>query len=141
MTPIKRLAVPVLVLAALAVLAIWGALQKTRPERVRPILCANPVAGCTFVHNGAPVQIRFSTPPETMKPFFITLSHPTLRQAAASFQMAGMNMGFNRYDLKRGPDGNWSARIILPVCTASRADWVAELKLDEQFYSLSFTTR
>jgi hypothetical protein len=55
--------------------------------------------------------------------------------------MVGMNMGFNRYDLKRVPDGNWTARIVLPVCTDSRADWIAELKLDEQFYSLSFATR
>jgi hypothetical protein len=141
MTFIKRFAVPALVLAALAGLAIWGALQKTRPDKVQPIPCINPVSGCTFVHHGMPARISFSSTPETMKPFVITLSHPTLRQASASFQMVGMNMGFNRYDLKRGPDGNWTARIVLPVCTDSRADWIAELKLDEQFYSLSFATR
>lgn len=141
MTFIKRFAVPALVLAALAGLAIWGALQKTRPDKVQPIPCINPVSGCTFVHHGTPARISFSSTPETMKPFVITLSHPALQQASASFQMIGMDMGFNRYDLKRGPDGNWTARIVLPVCTASRADWVAELKLDGQFYSLSFATR
>lgn len=141
MTFIKRFAIPALVLAALAALAIWGALRKNRPEQVQPILCANPVAGCPFVHHDAPARIGFSSTPETMKPFVITLSHPALRQVSASFQMAGMDMGFNRYDLKRGPDGNWTASIVLPVCTASRADWVAELKLDGQFYSLSFATR
>lgn len=137
----KRLAIPILILAALAGLAIWGALQKARPDKVQPILCINPVAGCAFVHLGVPAQIRFSVTPETMKPFVITLSHPTLQKVSASFQMAGMDMGFNRYDLKRGPDGNWTARIVLPVCTASRADWDVELQLDEQFYSLSFSTR
>lgn len=137
----KRLAIPILVLAALAGLAIWGALQKTRPDKVQPIPCINPVAGCTFVHHGVPARIRFSVTPETMKPFVISLSHPALSQASASFQMTGMDMGFNRYDLKRGPDGYWTARVVLPVCTDSRADWVAELKLDDQFYSLSFSTR
>jgi len=141
MTFIKRFAVPALVLAALAGLAIWGALQKTRPDKVQPIPCINPVSGCTVVLHGTPARISFSSTPETMKPFVITLSHPALQQASASFQMIGMDMGFNRYDLKRGPDGNWTARIVLPVCTASRADWVAELKLDGQFYSLSFSTR
>ncbi len=52
-----------------------------------------------------------------------------------------MDMGFNRYDLKRGPNDDWTARVTLPVCTASRADWIMELNLDGQFYSLPFTTR
>lgn len=138
---IKRLAVPLLILLALAALAVWGVLQKSQPESVQPISCVNPVAGCTFVHDGVPTQISFSVTPETMKPFVITLSHPALRKVSASFQMIGMDMGFNRYDLKRGPDGNWTARVTLPVCTASRADWIMELNLDGQFYSLPFTTR
>lgn len=141
MTFIKRLAVPALVLAALAGLAIWGALQKSRPEQFQPISCINPVAGCTFIHHGMPARISFSSVPETLKPFQLTLSHPEVKKVSVSFQMAGMDMGFNRYDLKQSQTGNWTARIMLPVCTASRADWIAELQLDEKFYSLFFTTR
>ena len=141
MDMVKKLAIPALILAALAGLAIWGALQKTRPDSVQSIACINPVAGCIFVHLGTPAHIRFSVTPETMKPFVITLSHPALRKASASFQMIGMDMGFNRYDLKRGPNDDWTARVTLPVCTASRADWIMELNLDGQFYSLPFTTR
>jgi len=141
MTSIKRFAVPALVLAALAGLAIWGSLQKDRPQQVQPILCINPVAGCSFVHKGATAHIRFSVTSETLKPFQLTLSHREVKKVSVSFQMAGMDMGFNRYDLKPSQTGNWTARIMLPVCTASRADWIAELQLDENFYSLSFTTR
>lgn len=137
----KRLIVPILILVALAGLAIWGALQKNRPQQVVPIVCNNPVAGCNFVHDGKPAQIRFSVVPEIMKPFQLTLIHPDMKKVSVSFQMVGMDMGFNRYDLKRGPDGNWTARITLPVCTASRSDWITELHIDEKFYSLSFTTR
>jgi len=137
----KRLVVPILILAALAGLAIWGALQKTRPQQVVPILCTDPVAGCSFVHEGKPAQIRFSVAPEIMKPFQMTLTHPDIKKVSVSFQMVGMDMGFNRYDLKPSPLGEWIARIILPVCTDSRADWIAELQIDEKFYSLSFATR
>jgi hypothetical protein len=138
---VKPLVVPLLVLVALAGLAIWGALQKTPPAAAQPLPCADPVAGCNFTHRGLPARVRFSATPETMKAFILTVSHPALQRASASFQMVGMDMGFNRYDLKRGADGNWTARVVLPVCTASRADWVVELKLDDAFYSLPFTSR
>jgi hypothetical protein len=135
-----RLAVPIFVLAGLAALAIWGALQRAGPQQLQPIPCANPVAGCTFVHHDAPAQLRFSATPEPLKPFFITLSHPSLKTATISFQMADMDMGFNRYDFTRGPPGVWTARIVLPVCTSSRVDWISEIHLDDRFYSLRFTS-
>lgn len=137
---IKRLAVPLLILLALAALAVWGVLQKSQPESVQPISCVNPVAGCTFVHDGVPTQISFSVTPETMKPFVITLSHPALRKVSASFQMIGMDMGFNRYDL-HGRDGAYSARVTLPVCVSGRHDWTLYLTLDDRRYALPFSSR
>lgn len=137
----KRLAVPLLIIAALAGLAIWGALRQSGPQPAQPIVCSDPVAGCTFMHRGAPVSLRFSVPPEALKPFVLSLSGPRLARASVSFQMVGMDMGFNRYDFKPGADGNWAARVTLPVCTVSRVDWIAELDLDGQLYSLTFSTR
>lgn len=135
-----RLAVPVSVLAGLAALAIWGALQRASPQSTQAIPCADPIAGCTFVHHDAPATLRFSATPEPLKPFFVTLSHPGLKTASISFQMAGMDMGFNRYDLQRGADGVWTARIVLPVCASRRVDWISEIHLDDRFYSLRFTS-
>jgi len=39
----------------------------------------------------------------------------------------GMDMGINRYPLTRSSDGNYAQNIILPVCTTTRTDWVADL--------------
>lgn len=137
---IKRFAVPVLVLLALAGLAIWGAMQQAAPEDIQPIPCTHPVSGCTFMHRNAPAQIRFSVAPEPLKPFVVTISHPTLSKASVSFQMAGMDMGFNRYDFRKNQQGVWSASITLPVCVSGRVDWISEFQLDDRFYSLAFVT-
>ena len=137
----KRFAVPLLVIAALAALAIWGALRQSGPQPAQPIACSDPVAGCTFLHQGVPTSLRFSAQPEMLKPFMLSLAGPRLAKASVSFRMVGMDMGFNRYDLKPGADGRWAARITLPVCTVSRVDWIAELDLDGQLYSLTFSSR
>ena len=136
----KRFAVPVLVIVALVTLAIWGARQNAPQQTAQPIVCADPVAGCTFMHNGLPARLQFSTQPEALRPFVFSLAHPNLHKASVSFQMSGMNMGFNLYELKPDRDGHWAASITLPVCTVSRVDWIAELNLDGQLYALSFAT-
>ena len=137
----KRFAVPVLIIAALVALAIWGARQKAPGQAVQTILCPDPVAGCSFMHKGMPARLRFSTQPVALKPFMLSVASPNLRKAAVSFQMSGMDMGFNRYELKPGPDGWWSASITLPVCTVSRVDWIVHISLDEQVYGLDFSTK
>jgi hypothetical protein len=137
----KRFVVPLLIIVALAALALWGAWQKAPKQVAQTIVCADPVAGCDFVHEGMPANLRFSTQPEALKPFVLSLASPNLRKASVSFQMSGMDMGFNLYALRRDQDGRWSASITLPVCTVSRVDWIAELDLDGRFYVLTFTTR
>ncbi len=137
---VKSIAVPILVLAALAGLAIWGARQQPAPAKAIAIACPDPVTGCAFLHNNQPAQLYFSEQPQTLKRFEIRLSHPTLKQASASFQMAGMNMGFNRYEFRPLSAGVWAASATLPMCTASRTDWIAELELDGRLYTLNFAT-
>jgi type 1 fimbria pilin len=46
---------------------------------------------------------------------------------SVDFQMVGMDMGINSYPLTRAHDGSYAQDIILPVCTTTRTDWVAEL--------------
>lgn len=137
----KRFAIPVLILAALVALAIWGAMQKAPRQAAQAILCVDPVAGCSFMHKGLPAELRFSAQPEALKPFVLSVASPHLRKASVSFQMSGMDMGFNRYELRPDADGRWSASITLPVCTVSRVDWIAQINLDEQAYVLDFSTR
>lgn len=46
---------------------------------------------------------------------------------SVNFEMVGMDMGVNQYPLTRAADGTYSQKIILPVCTTTRTDWVADL--------------
>ncbi len=137
----KKLAVPLLIILALAALALWGAWQKAPKQAAQTIVCADPVAGCVFTHNGSPVSLGFSAQPQALKPFVLSIAAPELHEAAVSFRMAGMDMGFNRYELKPEAEGRWAAAVTLPVCTASRVDWIAELELDGRLYIFAFTTR
>jgi hypothetical protein len=136
----KRFAVPVLVIVALAALAIWGAWQKEPRQAAQAIICADPVAGCSFVHRGMPARLQFSVQPQALKPFTLQLESPILRKASVSFRMADMDMGFNLYQPRPGPDSRWTVSVTLPVCTVSRVDWIAQLNLDDRLYELSFTT-
>lgn len=138
---IKQLTIPFLVIAALAALAMWGALQQSRPPTAQALVCPDPPAGCAFLHQGQPAHLQFSVQPEALKPFVLSLTSPGLHKASVSLRMAGMDMGFNRYPLRPETGGRQIAEITLPVCTASRADWIAELDLDGRLYRLSFTTR
>ncbi len=137
----KRFIAPILAIVALAALALWGAWQKAPRQEAQAIACADPVAGCSFMHDGMPITLRFSAQPEAIKAFELSIAGTNLRKASVSFRMVGMDMGFNRYDLMQGATGNWSARVTLPVCTVSRVDWVAELDLDGRLYMLAFNTR
>ena len=137
----KRLIVPVLIILALAMLAIWGAWQKAPRQTAQAIACDDPVAGCAFMRDGVPASLRFSAQPEALRPFVLSIDAPGLRKVSVSFRMAGMDMGFNRYELKFASEGRWAAAVTLPVCTASRVDWIAELDLDGRLYTLAFSAR
>jgi len=53
----------------------------------------------------------------------------SMGSAAVNFKMIGMDMGFNDYSLQRQASGRYTQNIILPVCTSSRTDWVADVRL------------
>jgi hypothetical protein len=50
-------------------------------------------------------------------------------EVRVDFEMVGMDMGINAYRLERLADGRYRQDIILPVCTTTRTDWVANLTL------------
>ncbi|MGK0674043.1 MAG: hypothetical protein ABWU16_05205 [Halothiobacillaceae bacterium] len=67
-----------------------------------------------------------------LRPFDLELRLPdtVLSQAGSAtvdFVMVGMDMGLNRYTLTRWADGSYHAKVILPVCSSGRSDWVAKV--------------
>jgi hypothetical protein len=135
----KRTLIPLLVALGLLVIAAAGWWLKRMPES-QTVTCANPIAGCAFSHAGQPATMRFSATPVPLEAFELTVDAPGARRVSAEFQMVGMDMGFNRYDL-RPAHGAFAARITLPICVSGRHDWIITLTLDGARYALPFESR
>jgi len=139
---VKRLRVllPLVLVVALVAIAVAGYWLK-RPSEAVPVACADPLAGCSFSHRGTPVAVRFSARPAPLEAFGLSVRAPDAARVSAEFQMVGMDMGFNRYDLRRAPDGSWASSVTLPVCVSGQRDWVLYLDVDGARYALPFSTR
>lgn len=136
----KKLWLPLTMIVVLAAIAVAGYWAK-RPAEAESIACSNPVAGCDFRHDEATVRVHFSELPVPLEPFSLSVTAPGSTRVSVEFQMVGMDMGFNRYDLRLQPEGVFSSRITLPVCISGRRDWLLYLQIDEKNYVLPFSSR
>ena len=136
----KRLAAPILLVVALLAIALAGYWLK-RPAEALAVACADPLAGCAFSHRGTPASVRFSTHPAPLEAFELKVAAPGAARVSAEFQMVGMDMGFNRYDLRPAGEGTFASKVTLPVCVSGRRDWVLYLDLDGTRYAVPFSTR
>jgi len=136
----KRIWVPLLLVVALAAIAVAGYWLK-RPAEALAVPCADPLAGCAFSHQGTTVSVRFSSQPAPLEAFELRVTAPVATRISAEFQMVGMDMGFNRYDLRPAGGGAFASRVTLPVCVSGRRDWTLTLDLDGSRYALPFSTR
>jgi len=135
----KRVVAPLLLALALVAIAVAG-YRTQRPATAVAIACNDPLAGCGFVHRGMPAQVRFATRPLPLERFTLRVDAPGATRVSAEFQMVGMDMGFNRYDLHRDADGRFVAQATLPVCVTGGRAWTLFLELDGTRYSLDFHT-
>ena len=136
----KRVLVPLLLVVALVAIAVAGYWLK-RPAEAITVRCPDPLAGCEFMHRGAPARVRFSAQPVTLQAFGLSVEAANAQKISAEFQMIGMDMGFNRYDLRPAGPGEFTARITLPVCVSGRSDWMLYINIDGIRYALPFSTR
>lgn len=124
--------------AALILTGALGACEKV-PLPAISLACPNPAAGCTTTLAQQPVRVRFEGPLRTLKPFQVRVEAPGFDDIEADFTMPGMNMGFNRYTLKRDAAGQHHAQVLLPTCISGRGDWVMTLVFDgRERLSLAF---
>lgn len=135
----KRIAIPLLLILALVAIAIAGYWFK-RPAEAQAVACADPLAGCILNHRGAIVTVMFSNPPTPLEAFKLKIHAPGAGKISASFQMNGMEMGFNRYDLRPEGKGAFASSVTLPVCVSGRHDWTMYLEIDGVHYTLPFST-
>ena len=135
----RRVLLPLLLVVALAAIAIAG-YWLNRPAASQAVACADPLAGCSFSHRSATVKVRFSAQPTPLEAFELSVSAPGATRVSAEFQMNGMEMGFNRYDLRPAGNGMFASKVTLPVCVSGRRDWTLYLEIDGAHYALPFST-
>lgn len=138
--PWRRIAGPLLLAVALAAIAVAGWWLK-RPVDAVAVRCADPLAGCAFSHRGGAVNVRFLSQPAPLEAFGLRVSAPHVRRISAEFQMTGMDMGFNRYDLRPAGGGAFASKVTLPACVSGRHDWTLLLDVDGTRYALPFKSR
>ena len=135
----KRVLLPLLLVVVLAAIAVAG-YWLNRPAAAQAVACADPVAGCSFSHRGAIVTVNFSARPTPLQAFELRVNAPGTSRISAEFQMNGMEMGFNRYDLRMAGRGRFASNVTLPVCVSGRRDWTLYLEIDGTHYALPFST-
>ncbi len=136
----KRVLAPLLLVVALLAVAVAGWWLK-RPAEAVTVTCADLLTGCTFEHRGKPAHVRFSTLPAPMEAFEVRVAIMDVSRVSAEFQMVGMDMGFNRYDLRPAGQDAFAAKVTLPVCVSGRRDWILYVDLDGSRYAVPFSTR
>lgn len=129
-------AVLLLAFAAVKLAALYWWTQR-QPAAVEVAAC-DITAGCTLPDGAV---LRFSPAAALQKPFDIVLDGADgAREVSVSFSMRDMDMGFNRYDLRRDAAGRWSAAAVrLPLCTEARHDFSADVAVDGRVYSVPFS--
>lgn len=85
---------------------------------------------CQLNLDGQLVSFGFTGTPSPLKPFGVELvaQQASIDSASVSFEMQGMDMGYHQHALIR-QQNNWSAQLILPVCSLGRNDWIVKLKI------------
>ena len=136
----KKLWLPLAAVLAFAAVAFAGWYWKQTPDASR-IVCAAPERGCAFIHRGLPAEVRFAVLPTPFEPFGMSVTAPGAARVSAEFQMAGMDMGFNRHDLARRAAGRFSGEVALPACVTGSHLWEATLVLDGERYTFAFRNR
>lgn len=99
---------------------------------------------CTVKSEQLSVTVYPSDNVQALKPFpfQVRLDGPladTVQDVTVHFAMVGMDMGSNRFHLRRKADRHWQGEVILPLCTTGRGDWTATVEIEtEPPYGVQF---
>ncbi|MCW8933351.1 MAG: hypothetical protein OQK98_01375 [Gammaproteobacteria bacterium] len=130
---VKATLVFILILGFTFILGKWLGSQKI-DEPVKQTfnvsLCDPTKNVCEFEFKKAIFVLEFKGTPSGLVPFEVSVKSKTSQPDSIelSFEMDGMDMGYNVYNLKKF-NSDWIAEVILPVCSLGRNDWLMKVKL------------
>lgn len=145
-----------LVLVLTTASAYWqkNAWEQTQAKKGahHQLRCLDLESGCQLhhIHTNTHYVIRTIGQPSPLVRFKVRLTPLEKFEATnkkvkvtARFRMDGMDMGEQPILLQwNDKEKSWEKETILPVCVASRHDWILNLTIDENYESdISFTTR
>ncbi len=128
------------VLVAAGLVGVW-ILRSGLDQPVRNVVTLQVEADCDSAQRACrargdelELELRLGPPVRTMESFEISLrrlrgSLGTDAQVTVQFQMRDMEMGLNRYRLVMDAEGIWRGQAMLPVCSAGRSDWIAQVDI------------
>ena len=88
--------------------------------------------GCRAGDTDLSLVLMFGQELQPLKPFPVKVhvqSEIPVTSVTVAFSMANMDMGQNRYRLISDGASAWFANVTLPVCSAGRSDWIADIEL------------
>ena len=129
-----------LLLAVAVLFGLWtyrpgsDAITQTATPLTVAVDCNSAQATCEARGDGLAIELGLGPEVRPMQPFDIRLRALEGQLSASAiveleFQMQAMNMGLNRYRLRREEHGAWTGQAILPVCRSGRSDWLAQLDI------------
>jgi len=128
-----KLSIIVILLFVLSYIAgQWLSSKKviTGPVHIYQSDCDLTKTACQVVDGDYKYIVQFNGEVSPLKPFSILLTTENLEPITvdAEFLMEDMDMGYNKQPLHK-EESKWQARVILPVCSLGRKDWVLKLNL------------
>jgi hypothetical protein len=130
---------------AIALLSACDAAQEASLQQLGTASgCDAAVQTCQLNRHGISLTLALGPEVKPLVPFPLQLrieaGGRTVQNVIVDFQMQGMDMGMNRYRLQPGTGAFWHGNATLPVCTAARMDWLAQIEfnLDGQPYRAVF---
>lgn len=109
----------------------WLSLWQVAPaQKTIHLSCPKLQLGCQFTIEQTQYRIYSDQAIGGVKPFNVRLDGRAER-VEGSWQMQGMEMGPNNYRFIANGEASWQAKMILPMCTQSRQDWLLILNIDQ----------
>jgi len=105
---------------------------------VSPEKCNIESKVCIIEKMDFKIKISFDDNIYYLKPFVVSVIDENkvnnkLESIQVDFKMKNMNMGVNRFMLKKSILKNnvqlWQGKALLPICVTGRADWISEFDL------------
>lgn len=127
--------------AIIKIALLWLWQQQENAPSAAIVQCNVAQEGCEFE---AGQRLQLIGVGNNKTPFAAKLTGlpESVQSVSLSFSMRDMEMGFNRFELKKQADSSWQiAAIHLPLCSSNRHDWLVNWQIDGKNYQAPFQTQ